>query len=155
MTWTIILVLILVGLLFLILEVLVIPGTTFVGLTGFVLIAIGIWQSYAVHGAPTGHYVLAATIGITVVSLWLSLRSKTWNKVMLHTSIDSKANIHEENSIKIGDIGIATSRLVPMGKALINDEYFEVTSTSELIDPGTEIKVVKIDRNKIFVKINT
>lgn len=49
MSWTVIIVLILVGLLFLLLEALVIPGTTIVGVIGFVLIAIGVWQSYAIH----------------------------------------------------------------------------------------------------------
>ncbi len=155
MSWTIILVLIIIGLLFLILEILVIPGTTIVGITGFVLMAIGIWQSYAVHGSATGHMVLIATIAFTIIVLALSLRTRTWKKVMLSSSIDGRANVHDEGSINEGDIGTTISRLAPMGKALINDEYFEVTSTGEWIDQGTEIKVVKIDRNKITVKTNT
>jgi len=155
MSWTIILVLIIVGLLFLILEILVVPGTTIVGVTGFVLMAIGIWQSYALHGTATGHMVLIATIVFTIVVLALSLRSRTWKKVMLSSSIDGRANEHDEGAIKEGDIGTTISRLAPMGKALINDEYFEVTSTGDWIDQGTEIKVVKIDRNKITVKTNT
>jgi len=155
MSWTIILVLIIVGLLFLVLEVLVIPGTTVVGVVGFILIAVGIWQSYAVHGSPAGHLVLASTILLTVGTLYLSLRSKTWNKVMLHTSIDSRANVVEEGSVNVGDTGKTISRLAPMGKALINDKYFEVTSTGELIDQGTEVTVVKIDGTKILVKSNT
>lgn len=155
MSWTIILVLILVGLLFLVLEILVIPGTTVVGVVGFVMMAVGIWQSYALHGTPTGHYVLIATIVFTIGLLVLSLRSKTWKRVMLNTSIDGKVNEIDANAVRIGDVGKAISRIVPMGKALINDQYFEVTSTGDLIDQGTEIRVVKIDGNKIFVKINT
>lgn len=155
MSWTIILVLIIVGLLLLVLEVLVIPGTTVVGITGFVLIAVGIWQSYATFGTPAGHFILIGTIALTLIALWLSLRSKTWKKVMLDTSLDGKVNQIEESAIAVGDIGKAVSRLVPMGKALINDEYYEVTSTGEFIDHGTEIKVVKIEKNKIFVKSNT
>ncbi|MBE0639944.1 MAG: hypothetical protein IH598_15610 [Bacteroidales bacterium] len=154
MSWTIILVLIIVGLLFLVLEILVIPGTTVVGVAGFAMIFIGIWQSYVIHGTTTGHLVLTGTIVSTVVTLVLSLRSRTWKKVMLDSSIDSRVNEIEVDSIKVGDVGKAISRIVPMGKALINDKYFEVTSTGELIDQETEIKVVKIDGNKIFVKTN-
>lgn len=152
MSWTIILVLILVGLIFLLLEMLVIPGTTVVGAIGFILIAIGIWQGYASHGTPEGHYLLAGTVFFTVLLIAMSLRSKTWNRVMLHTEVDGKANLIDKNVLKPGDVGKTVSRLIPMGKALINNEYFEVSTSGEVIDPGTEIVVLSIEKNKIFVK---
>lgn len=154
MSWTIIAVLIIVGLLFLILEILVVPGTTVVGIVGFILIAIGIWQTYAVYGSTNGHYVLAGSIVLTLSALVLSLRSKTWSRVMLHSEIGGKTNVYETDKVKVGDTGKTVSRLVPMGKALINNDYYEVRSSGEFIDPGTEIKVVKIEFNRIFVKPN-
>jgi len=154
MSWTVIAVLVVVGLLFLMLEILVVPGTTVVGVVGFILIAIGIWQTYAAYGSPAGHYVLAGTLVLTIVALWLSLRSKTWKRVMLHSEVDGRANVIEEHSIEIGDEGISVSRLVPMGKAMFNDQYFEVTSTGDFIDEKIKIVVVKIEHNKIYVKQN-
>lgn len=154
MSWSIILILILAGLLFLLLEMLVIPGTTVVGAIGFILIAIGIWQGYASHGTPEGHYLLAGTVFFTVLLIAMSLRSKTWNRVMLHTEVDGKANVIDENAVKPGDTGKAVSRLVPMGKAFINNEYYEVSTTGEFIDQGTEIVIERIENNKIFVKSN-
>jgi len=153
MTWTIIIILILVGLLFLILEVVVIPGTTVVGIVGFVLMIVAVWQTYVVYGSTSGHLVLGGTLVLTLVGLRFALRSKTWDKVMLKSNIESRANIIPEGSIKVGDVGKSTSRIVPTGKALINDEYFEVCSSGEFIDPEIEIEVVKIEHNKIFVKI--
>jgi len=153
MTWTIIIILILVGLLFLILEVVVIPGTTVVGIVGFVLMIVAIWQTYLVYGSTSGHLVLGGTLVLTLVGLRFALRSKTWDKVMLKSNIDGRANIIPEGSIKVGDVGISSSRIVPTGKALINDQYFEVCSSGEFIDPENEIEVVKIEHNKIFVKI--
>lgn len=152
MSWTVILILILVGLIFLLLEMLVIPGTTVIGAIGFILIAIGIWQGYASHGTPGGHYLLAGTLFFTVLLIGMSLRSKTWNRVMLHTEVDGKANLIDRNAVNPGDVGKTVSRLIPMGKALINNEYYEVSTSGEVIDPGTEIEVVKIENNKIFVK---
>jgi membrane-bound ClpP family serine protease len=153
MTWTIIIILILVGLLFLILEVVVIPGTTVVGIVGFVLMIVAVWQTYLVYGSTSGHLVLGGTLVLTLVGLRFALRSKTWDRVMLKSNIDSRANVIPEGSIKIGDVGKSISRIVPTGKALINDEYFEVCSSGEFIDPENEIEVVKIEHNKIFVKI--
>jgi len=154
MSWTIIAVLIVVGLLFLILEILVVPGTTVAGVVGFILVAIGIWQTYAAHGASAGHYVLAGTLVLTVAALWLSLRSKTWKRAMLDAEIDGKVNTYDESDVKVGDEGVTTGRLVPLGKALINDQYFEVRSMGEFINEQTKIVVTKIEYNKIYVKQN-
>ncbi|NCA85012.1 MAG: hypothetical protein EOM83_05475 [Clostridia bacterium] len=153
MSWTIILVLILVGLLFLILEILVVPGTTVVGIVGFILMAIGIWQTYAFHSTTTGHYVLASTLVLSIAAVALSLRSKTWDRAMLHTELDGRANMRDLAKINIGDEGISISRLAPMGKALINDEYYEVSSPGEFIDEGKAIVITKIEHKKIFVKL--
>lgn len=152
MSLTIIAVLIIVGLLFLILEILVVPGTTVVGVVGFILIAIGVWQTYAAYGAPTGHIVLAGTLVLTVAALALSLRSNTWKRFMLKSELHGKTNVVDEAAIQVGDEGISISRLAPMGKALINGQYFEVSSTGDLIDEQTEIVVTKIEFNKIYIK---
>ncbi len=152
MSFTVIAALIIIGLIFLILEILVVPGTTVVGIVGFILMGIGIWQTYIVYGAPIGHYVLGGSLVLTVGALALSLRSKTWNRAMLHTELTGKANVIDETRIKAGDTGKAISRIVPMGKAFINDDYYEVKSSGEFIDQETEIIVTKIEFNKIFVK---
>lgn len=153
MSWTIIIILILVGLIFLILEVVVIPGTTVVGFVGFALMVFAVWQTYIVYGSTSGHLILGGTVLISLVGLRFALRSKTWDKVMLKSNIDSKTNIIPEGAIKVGDVGTSVSRIVPTGKAIFKDEYFEVCSSGEFIDPGHEIEVVKIEHNKIFVKI--
>jgi membrane-bound ClpP family serine protease len=154
MSLTVIAALIIVGLLFLILEVLVVPGTTVVGVVGFILMAIGIWQTYIAYGSTTGHIVLAGTLVLSLGALGLSLRSKTWKRAMLNAEIDSKVNTYDESEIKVGDGGITVGRLVPMGKALINDQYFEVRSMGEFINEQTKVVVVKIEFNKIYVKSN-
>ena len=152
MSWTVIAALIVIGLIFLILEILVVPGSTIVGVVGFILMAIGIWQTYLVYGSETGHYVLAGSVILTLGALALSLRSKTWNRAMLHTELTGKTNVYDGQQIKPGDTGKAISRLVPMGKAYINNDYYEVRSSGEFIDQNTEVVVTKIEFNKIFVK---
>jgi membrane-bound ClpP family serine protease len=152
MSWTIIAVLILVGFLFLLLEVLVLPGTNVAGFIGFALVAIGVWQAYAGHGALAGSLTLAGTIVFSVAALYLSLKSGTWKRAALKSNIDGKVNLVDAEKIKIGDTGHAVSRLAPMGKAMINDEYYEVKTLGEYLDPGTKIEVISIEFNKITVK---
>jgi membrane-bound ClpP family serine protease len=152
MTWTIIGVLIGVGFLFLLLEILVLPGTNIAGVLGFILVAIGIWQAYATFGGLAGTIALVVTGVLSIIALFFALKSKTWKRAALNKNIDSRVNIINVEKIKIGDRGKTISRLAPMGKALINGEYYEVKTNGEFIDQDTEIEVVKIDHNKILVK---
>lgn len=152
MTWTIIAVLIAVGFLFLLLEILVLPGTNIAGVVGFVLLAIGIWQAYAVFGGMAGTITLLGTLFLSALTLYYALKSKTWNKAALNKNIDSKVNLVDADKIKSGDRGKTVSRLAPMGKAEFAGEYYEVNALGQFIDPGTEIEVVRIENNKITVK---
>jgi membrane-bound ClpP family serine protease len=155
MFWLVIAILIVIGLLCLVLEILVIPGTGVAGIIGFALLAIGIWQAYAVYGPTAGHLTVGGTIVLTLVTLILSLRAKTWRRIMLDSKIDSRVNIIDDQKLKVGDSGKTISRLVPAGKAFINGEFYEVRTTGEFLDPETLVEVEKIESNKIFVKPKT
>lgn len=152
MTWTIIAVLIGVGFLFLLLEILVLPGTNIAGVLGFVLLGIGIWQAYASYGGFYGTIALILIVILSIIALYIALKSKTWQRAALNKNIEGKVNVIDEKKIKPGDQGKAISRLVPMGKAIINGEYYEVKTNGAFIDQETEIEVVKIEYNKVFVK---
>lgn len=152
MSWTLIAVLILVGLLLLVLEILVIPGQGVVGIIGLVVVGVGIWHTYDAYGSVTGHIVLASSLVASILAVVLSLRSKTWRKMMLNTEVDGKVNIVEVDKLKVGDIGKSVSRLAPAGKALFNNEFFEVHTHGDFIDPQQEVEVINIDHNKIIVK---
>ena len=152
MSWTIIAVLIVVGFLFLLLEILVLPGTNIAGVIGFVLIAIGVWQAYAGHGALAGSLTLGGCIVFSAIGLYFSLKSGTWKRASLQRNSDGKVNLVDAERIRVGDTGKAISRLAPMGKAFINGEYYEVKTLGEYLDAGTEIEVINIEFNKITVK---
>jgi len=150
--WTIIIVLILVGLLMMILEITVIPGAGFAGIIGFALMAIAIWLSYSREGIMAGNITLGATLVINVVGLVLALRSKTWKNAMLKTVNSGKVNTIKEGNLKVGDVGTTISRCAPMGKADFNNTYYEVSTLSEFIDQNKKIEIIRITGNKIFIK---
>lgn len=152
MSWVIILILIIGGLSLLILELLVVPGTTVVGIIGFILMAVGVWQAYVEYGSFIGTLVLLATLIISVGGFYMSLRSKTWKKAGLNKSINSKVNT-DAQKLNIGDIGTTTSRLNPMGKAFINNDFYEVSTNGDFVDNDEKIKVVSIQGTKVMVEI--
>lgn len=155
MTWLIVLSLIVVGIVFLLLEILVVPGTTIVGLAGLGLLIGGVVVAFNQYGVQTGVITLIATLILSVISITLALKSNTWKKAMLGSTLEGRVNVVEADSVVKGDEGIAITRLNPMGKALIKDEYYEVTSKDNLISENTPIEVVKVEGNKIIVKQKT
>jgi len=150
--WSVIIILILVGLLMLILEILVIPGSGIAGILGFILMAAGIWLAYTRQSVQAGHITLAITLGVNLTGLILVLRTKTWNKIMLKTKIDSKVRTFKSVDLKVGDKGKTVSRCAPMGKAVFNNKFFEVSALAEFIDENSDIEIIKIAGNKIFIK---
>ncbi len=152
MTWLIVLSLIVVGIVFLLLEILVVPGATVVGLFGLGLVIAGIVVSFNHYGAEVGIMTLAATLVISLASIGIALRSNTWKKAMHSSALEGKVNIVEADKVVKGDEGVAITRLNPMGKALIKDEYYEVRSLDNLVAENTPITVIKVEGNKIIVK---
>lgn len=150
--------LIILGILLFIVEFLVVPGITIAGIGGAISIVAGVVMAFYYEGPATGLIVLISTavlIGLTAVFM---LKAGTWKKLMLNKAIEGKVDFvkMEEGRIKIGDKGKSITRLNPMGKVMIGDEYYEAKAMDKLIDQNTEVEIVKIESNKIIVKpINT
>lgn len=154
MNWVIIITIILIGIIGLVLEFLVIPGGI-VGIVSGLIIAGGIGLSYYHFGVTAGNITLIATVVAILVGIVLLLRSRTWKKLMLNTQIDSKVNEIDSAKIAVGQEGVSVSRLAPGGKALFNGEIVEVCSARDFIDENCPIVIVKIEGNKITVKIKS
>ena len=151
MSILLIILLILIGLSLVVLEIIVIPGAV-AGIIGILIIAFAIWESFAVYGSTSGYITLFSTLFVTAIVLYFTLKSKTWNKISLKSTIDSKVNLLKEDEVKVGDEGKSISRLAPSGKAKFNGEFYEVHTNSEFIDQDQEIVIIKIDHNRIIVK---
>jgi len=151
MSWLLIIILIALGLLFLLLEILVIPGSTLAGILGFGLLFAGLWQAYASKGTTEGHITLVSTLLVTVIALYFAFKSGTWKRMALKTTSDGKMDQMEGKEINEGDTGITISRLAPSGKAMINNHIIEVHTYGEFIDHEKEITVISVKENKIIV----
>lgn len=151
MSWLLIIMLIVLGVLFLLLEILVIPGTTLAGIVGFALLFVGIWQAYASKGIVEGHITLGATLLVTVITLYYSFKAGTWKRMALKTTVDGKMDQLDGINIKERDTGTSVSRLAPSGKAMINNDIVEVHTYGEFIDQEIEIIVISVKDNKIIV----
>jgi len=148
----IIIILILTGIFLLVLEFFVFPGISISGIGGVIAVGIAIYLGYSNYGVTTGNIILISTVIAFVIVILIALRTKTWRKLSLDTTITGQVETIEEELIKPGDIGITITRLNPVGKARVNDKDVEAQCPGKYIDPKTEIEVVKVFKNYIIVK---
>ena len=151
MSWPIIIITIIIGLVLVALEIVALPGGV-AGVCGGILTIVAIWQTYATHGTLAGNIVLISSLAICGLLIAFFMKSKTWRFFSLNDKVDSKVNTVEQQGILPGAEGITISRLAPSGKALINGETCEVHTENEFVDPNHKIVVVDVDGYKIIVK---
>ena len=141
------------GILFMLIEIFLLPGISIAGIAGAIFLIGGIVYSYMFLGSTAGNVTLAAsavTLGLTFFGL---LKSKSLERISLNTIIDDKVDNSYLLKIAVGDIGVAVSRLNPIGKVLVNDIEAEGKSfDGEFIEEDTEIVVVKVETYNVLVK---
>lgn len=153
--------LLLVGLLLLMAEVFLVPGVTFVGIAGVLLMVIGVWMAYAEYGQTTGHYVLLASLTISSYLLIRAFKSGFWGTFALKSTLEDAHSPEPGQTdttdtgkpIMIGMSARAVSRLRPMGLADFNGEIREVELSDGWAEPGEDLIVTNIDFHKIFVQL--
>jgi len=151
MFWIIVFSIIFIGLLFILAEILFVPGGI-LGILGILVLLFGIYYGFSSGGNSKGAVVLGITFIITIGSIIYAVRNKTWRKVSLQTKISQKFNVNSGLSIIKGLEGKTITRLNPMGKARFADDTAEVISVEGFVDEGTPIFVHKIEGSKIYVK---
>lgn len=151
MEWTVVISLVAVGLFLLLVEILFVPGTTLVGLVGFIVLGIGVGLSFKYFGKETGWITLGSTSVIAGLTLYISFKSNLWSRFALKSAITSKVN-EDPIGLSIGEEGIALSALRPIGKAEIGRRTFEVKSLGAYVETGTRIRIIQINSNQIIVE---
>ena len=113
MEWLTVLLFILIGIVLVVLEIIIIPGTTIVGILGLILTIVGIVLGFHYFGPGTGWMLLAITGVLSGGMFYWALRTDAWKKFSLKSSIDGKVNEGMLDGFSIGQEGITTSALPP------------------------------------------
>jgi membrane-bound ClpP family serine protease len=148
----IVIIVILLGIIFLMAEIFLLPGITVSGIAGFIFFVGGIAYAYMYMGTVAGNLTLVISVFLILGSILYFIKSKSLRRISLTTNIDSKVDTSDLQKINKGDIGTTESRLNPIGKVFINGVTVEAKSMNgEMIDEDTEVKVVKVDWSNIIV----
>ena len=140
------------GILLILLEIIFVPGTTIVGIGGFILLAIGVYLAYTSVSALAGHLSLASSVAVIFLALIVLLKGQTWKRVALENKLEGRSLESMQDILKVGDRGKTISRLNPVGKALFDELIVEVSTTGDFVGEEVEIEITKVEQNRIRVK---
>ncbi len=146
-----ILALLLLGVIIILIELFLVPGTTIVGFIGFALCLLALYFGFRDLGMMYGTVLLVGSLVFLGSALYWSIRKQTWKKFALNKSVNGRLKKRTLN-VSVGDEGIATSALRPSGEALFGDEIVEVHSQGGFIGVNSKINIILVEGNKIYVK---
>ena len=144
--------LVLLGLLFLLVELVLLPGVSVGALLTLVCYGSALYLAFTNFGTTVGLIVLAVILMLSIVAIIFSLRAKTWRRLSLNEEVASSSMPSPEQSLKIGDTGRALSRLAPMGKVEFAGQIFEAKSLDSYIDARSIVEVVGFENFNVIVK---
>ena len=144
--------LIVLGVLFLVLELVLLPGMSFGAVLSLVCYGSAIYMAFADYGANVGVVVLSVIFAISVLTTILSLRAKTWRRLSLNQEIDSTSMAQPSDELTIGQCGVAISRLSPAGKVEFGGKTYEARSVDVYIAQRENVEVVGFDNFTVVVR---
>ncbi|MFN3265615.1 MAG: NfeD family protein [Deinococcales bacterium] len=146
------------GLLLIMAELLLIPGTTIVGLLGAGSIVASIYLQFGQNfGMVAGIAAIAGGLGLGL-ALWKLPKSTLLNRsIFLNTTLadmgtgTAMAGGGMPHKLE-GRYGSAVTDLRPSGVANIEGERVDVVSDGEFVKAGTMLEVIRVEGNRIVVK---
>lgn len=142
------------GVALLVVEVFV-PGFGLPGISGIVLIVVGIVLTWNQYGMAAGLSVMLIALALAGISVSISIKSAAHGKISRSALIlkdETPGAENEELSALLGQEGITTSVLSPVGTAEINGMRLEVISECAYLAKDMPVQVFRIEGNRIIVR---
>lgn len=156
------------GLILIGLEIFVIPGFGLTGISGIILLILGLTLSLVRNDgfdfSPVSGYAFASSIAVVLTGLAGALalfliasrvfsESPLFKKMVLSTAMNASAGYSAAIDLPaVGSRGITTSLLRPSGKIKIGDHVYTASSESGFIESNTTVEVISIQGGNLIVR---
>ena len=139
-----------IGFVFLIIELLLIPGFSVPGIVGIAMIGYGIFKAHAEYGTTGAAIAFLTSATAAVILIRFALKTRAVKSVRLDYD-ERGATAIDDYSGFIGMEGRALSNLRPSGTALIGGKRIDVVTDGEYISKDMAIRVQAVDGTRIIV----
>jgi membrane-bound ClpP family serine protease len=161
------------GLILICVELFVMPGFGVMGISGVVLIVASLalvtldkmpetTQDWMTVGSTVTTFVLSilAAMVVAFTVAWYLPSIPYANRMILQPPAEeghedahsTEGATSQAQAALLGAIGMAATALRPAGKARFGDDYLDVISEGDYINPGTRVQIIEIEGNRIVVK---
>lgn len=140
------------GIIFLLVELFLIPGTSFASILSGACMLYAIYHAFIHLGTLAGCITLLVAAILSAAFVAWFMKSKTLDRISLKKDIDGTIDHGAYDKIYVGQEGIATTRLCLMGNAQFGEDIIEVKSMDGFIEVKTPVKVVKKQSGVILVE---
>ena len=145
-------VVILFGIIFLAIEIFLVPGFSVPGIAGCALIGYAVYLAYTDFGFTGAFFSISLSGIISALLIKHALKSKTMHTISLSQTHQGHVAVDDYNHLS-GKTGVALTDLRPAGSAEITGERYDVVTDGEYIDEKSEIIVNAIEGSHIIVTI--
>ena len=150
------------GMVFLLLEIFVVPGFGPVGILAIAFLGIGTYLAWVKLSFLWGLGVTLASILSLFISIVILKKSGAADRFVLGKSIANKTGDDTSkrskngnlthSGIRVGETGLALSDLRPSGIGEFEDKRVNVITDGIYIKRNTSVKIVRIEGNRVFVE---
>ena len=144
----------LVGVALLVVEVFM-PGFGLPGISGLILVTVGIIITWNTYGAVAGLAVTVISLALAGISVSISIKSAANGKLSksaLFLNEETKPLDHEETAALLGKEGVTATVLNPVGIAEFDGVRLNVLSEGTYLEKGVKVKVIAVEGAKITVR---
>jgi membrane-bound ClpP family serine protease len=144
----------LVGVALLVLEVFV-PGFGLCGISGLILLTVGIVITWNTYGSVAGLAVTLIALALAGISISVSIKSAATGKLSKSALILNRVTQpveHEDTEALLGKEGVTTTVLNPVGIAEFDGVRLNVVSEGNYMAKGAKVRIAQIDGAKIIVR---
>ncbi|HRK74615.1 MAG TPA: NfeD family protein [Rhodothermales bacterium] len=150
--------LLLLGLFLIWLEIWIVPGLNVVGVGGLLSLAFGIFLIFTGFGLLSGVTALGLTATAGFSLFYFAQKNGAWDKFILQTTLLSGEELAKleggERGHYLGKSGIVLTPLRPTGIIEVEGERMEVVTEGGFISSGSKVRIVAMDRQKFFVRLD-
>lgn len=160
-----------IGIILIAIEIFAIPGFGVTGITGIVLVVVGLTLSLVdnvgFNFKPVNLNQLLTALFIVIISIFISIvasyfitkslfsKNKLFGSLALETVARSSEGFSTSDKYyreMVGKEGVAHTILRPAGKVMIGDRVFDATAITGYIEKGEKITVVKYETTQLIVR---
>jgi len=161
----------LLGLILIGIEVFVLPGFGFVGISGILLMVVGLglatverapqsqsdWLDLGAKFTQFGLGIILAAFSAIVLARYLPNIPWANRMVLPPPGEDGTEEVHtlpgmSQAAALLGAVGTAATMLRPAGMAMFGEQYVDVVTEGSFIPAGARVQVIEVEGNRIVVK---